>query len=87
MKDSLKKLLQSPKVGLFQTRGPVKVIVDLNAPSAGDECLARLKDLGLEIGGVTKNKVIGSIDAELLSALRSDSEVREVEISTVLKAH
>jgi hypothetical protein len=87
MKSSLKQLLRSPKVGLFQTSGEVKVIVDLNMPRAGAECLARLERIGLDIRSITHNKVIGSINAEQLPSLRGDSDVREVEVSTRLKPH
>jgi len=87
MKLPLKDLLRSTGQNLIGKTGRANVVVDLTTPAAEPECLRRLEGLGLSIRSVTHNKVIGSIAAEQLPALRGDSEVREVEESTQVKPH
>lgn len=84
---SLKDLARASGFSLADRTGIVRVIVDLQTPQADAGDLGRLKGLGLTVRQIVKNKVIGSIDAECLPALRADALVREVEVSTPLKPH
>jgi len=63
------------------------VIVVLNQEEASPECLEHLQSLGLESHRTINNQVLGVIDFEKLDLLRLDPNVREVEVSTVLRPH
>lgn len=82
-------LLRSSPLNLDESErsGPLQVIVDLHTREAGDGCLQQLESLGLRVNSVAGNKVIGSVDAAELPALRAHAEVREVEVSTRLHPH
>jgi hypothetical protein len=75
------------RVGLQSRSGPVKVIVVLNQEEVSPECLEALQSMGLEIHRTIRNQVVGVIDFEKLDLLRSDHNVREVEVATVLRPH
>lgn len=59
----------------------------LKVAETDDACLGALRALGLTIDRVVKNKIIGSIAADCLAALRDDARVAEVELSASLDPH
>ncbi|HXV63141.1 MAG TPA: hypothetical protein VEK15_20750 [Vicinamibacteria bacterium] len=68
-------------------RGPqvVRVLVELTERAADDSMLTHLRELGLEVEQVVRNKVVGSIASEKISRLEADAIVRVVERSRNLK--
>lgn len=87
MKMDLKDILRKSNQGLTERQGQVKILAALRTPDPDEACLNRLRGLGLTIDRVVKNKIIGSIDAEKLAALRADADVEEAELSVPLKRH
>ena len=87
MTADLKSILKKSGRSLLQKEGTVKVIAALNVSEPDKACLHRLQSLGLSIDRTVKNKIIGSIAAENLPQLKTDSDVREVEVSVQLKPH
>ena len=85
----LNALLRSSDLNLRENErsGPVQVTVDLHARDAEAACLRELESLGLDIKSVAGNKVIGSVEAARLPALRGHAGVREVETSVRLQRH
>ena len=84
---ALKDLLHQSDVSLARREGPVKVVVDLETSQPQEGCIERLGRLGLEVKEIIQNKIVGSIDAQRLTSLRNDADVREVEIGIPLKPH
>jgi hypothetical protein len=65
----------------------LSVLVALRGDCLEEEARARLELLGLVVDRVVQNKVIGSIPASRLTALRGDPAVAQVEVSARLRPH
>lgn len=65
----------------------IKVLVALRRDAADPACRDRLQRLGLAVDGAVRNKLVGSIPAAQLDALRADPDVAEVEPSVPLRPH
>jgi hypothetical protein len=68
----------------------VRVIVELNTGAsreAAEEDLSPLRELGLDVERVIGNKVVGSVGAKKLAAIRALPSVRAVERSEKLSLH
>jgi hypothetical protein len=84
---NLKAIAHTAGEGLGAPSAPVQVLVDLTTRTVEPSCLGHLEDLGLTVSRVIGNKVLGTIAGENLAALRDDSAVAEVEISSQLRPH
>ena len=87
MTADLKSILKKSGQSLLEKQGTVKVIAALSVSEPDEACLRRLQSLGLSIDRTVENKIIGTIAAEKLSELRTDSDVQEVEVSVQLEPH
>ena len=85
--DNLKDILRKSNQGLTEKSGYVKVLVALKSSKPDQASLDRLRALGLSIDRVVRNKVIGSIAADRLNALKKDPQVAEAELSVRLGPH
>jgi hypothetical protein len=80
-------LLARERPGAEERSGRVEVLIGLER-TADDERLRRLHDaFGLDVTRVIDDTVIGSVPGEHLAKLRSDSAVRDVELSRPLRQH
>ena len=80
-------VLRATRPGGPTGSGPVKVLVALRCAAADDDVRRRLEGLGMKIDAAVRNKVVGSVPATALDALRADPDVAEVEVSTALRPH
>ena len=66
-------------------RGPCRVFVVLDTKAPDADLLGRLESLGLDVERTIGNKLIGTLAADRLDALRSCPGVLEVELSRPTK--
>jgi len=69
------------------TGGRVKVLAALNRGELDGPSRKRLEALGMSIDAVISNKIVGSLPAGNLQALRADPIIAEVQTSVPLHPH
>ena len=81
----LKKALQNSGLDLLASSRTTKVIVALRVAEPDAACLDHLRGLGLSIERVLRSKVIGTVEARAIPALKADPRVEAVERSVPLE--
>ena len=87
MQKHIQEYLRSAALGVGEPHEQVKVLVELSVADLGTDGLDELRAIGLSIDEVIHNKILGSIMASEIEALRSHRFVTEVELSHKLKLH
>ncbi len=79
--EDIKRFIRSGAGPEGPTTGVIRVLVELNAATADESVLERLRGIGLQVEDVVGNKVVGSIDAAAVDRLESMDDVKAVERS------
>lgn len=85
MNEKLRRLFHATKQGSANSK-VVKILLSLKE-IPDDEFLGELKEIGLEITSLEKDKIVGQISSNLIATLEAVENVVTVEASYKLKIH